>query len=60
MLYDDDGTVRNADGDRLGEIVDGVVRDAEGNRIGEAEGLSNGEAAYQYFYNHWLNKMHEY
>ena len=47
-----DGVVRDSNGNRIGEIRDGVVRDANGNRIGEVEGgISDGQAAYQHFYN---------
>ena len=45
-----DGVVRDADGNRLGEIIDGVVRDENGERLGEAQGLSDEEAAYKFFY----------
>ena len=44
------GEVRDADGNKLGEIRNGTAYDADGNEIGDCNGLSDGEAAYKYFY----------
>ena len=43
--------VKDANGNKLGEIKDGVVKDASGNVIGEVDGgISDGQAAYQHFF----------
>ena len=44
------GVVRDANGNRLGEISNGVVKDYYGYEIGRAEGLSDEQAAYKYFF----------
>ena len=50
MEYDD-GVVKDANGNKLGEIKDSVVKDASGNVIGEVDGgISDGQAAYQHFF----------
>jgi hypothetical protein len=47
----DNGLVRDDSGNVLGHISeDGDVKDEDGNLIGNAEGMSNEEAAYMYFF----------
>ena len=48
---EDDGVVRDENNREIGRIdSDGVVRDSCNNEIGRAEGISNEEAAYMYFF----------
>ena len=48
---EDDGVVRDEYNREIGRIdSDGVVRDSCNNEIGRAEGVSNEEAAYMYFF----------
>ena len=47
----DDGVVHDNSGNQLGHISDdGDVKDNEGNIIGHAEGMTDEEAAYMYFF----------
>ena len=44
------GIVRDDSGRKIGEYDNGVIKDENGNVLGETNGLSDGQAIYQYFY----------